>query len=157
MTRSIVESISKPTDNACALIDKLIDTCPANLWEEKAGKWPIWQHVLHAAGTMDLFVPGDPIAPPEGATKEVGSLSTVGTKAVTKEALAAYFKACQAKGKAYFAGLQDADLPKEDSHLKAIGLDWTVVQTLVVLSAHINYHVGNADAVLRANGHPGVF
>jgi hypothetical protein len=136
---------------------KLIEECPQDLWGEKAGGWPVWQHVAHASSGLSFFCPGDETPKPEGLNPDAANLKIVGTEPVERKVILGYFKACQAKAEAFIAGLTDADLPGPNAKTKAIGLDWTITTTLVILSSHLLYHLGNADALLRGKGHKGIF
>ncbi|MDR2368210.1 MAG: DinB family protein [Deltaproteobacteria bacterium] len=157
MTRSTVETLATACADSASLIFKLIDECPDNLWSEKAGNWPIWQHVAHSASATDFFLPGDSVPLPQGLTPDVAGLKVVGTEPVAKAALKDYYKGAQAKIDAFLAGLSDDDLPKENQKLKGIGLNWTIAKTVTLLCGHPLYHLGNADAVLRSHGHKGIF
>ncbi|MDR2302682.1 MAG: DinB family protein [Deltaproteobacteria bacterium] len=157
MTRATVESLASAIVESASLILKLIDECPDHLWNEKAGKWPIWQHLAHCASASNFFLPGErvPLAP--GLTEALVDFEVVGTEPVSKDALRASFKAAQIKLDNFLAPLKDEDLSKDNQHLKAYGLDWSIVKTLSLVSGHFYYHLGNADAVLRSHGHQGIF
>jgi hypothetical protein len=157
MTRAIVNLLAQSFSSSSSLIVKLIEECPEDMWAEKAGLWPIWQHVAHAAETTSFFCPGDDVPLPANLSPEVTGLVIPGSGTVAKKVLADYFEATRIKAEALLAGLTDADLPKENPKAKAIGLDWSFGQTLTNLSGHLLYHLGHADAVLRANGHKGIF
>jgi uncharacterized damage-inducible protein DinB len=156
MSRLIVEGFTQALVDSADLISKLIDECPPDLWNEKAGKWPIWQHVLHASDTS-FFFPIDQTPLPAPLTAEELQLDSIGTQKVDKAVIRDYFKANLAKTLSFIEGLTDSDLPKENTAVKAYGLDWTIAKTLAVLPGHYCYHLGNADAVLRSHGHNGIF
>ncbi|MDR2387517.1 MAG: DinB family protein [Deltaproteobacteria bacterium] len=157
MSRVTVESLALAIADAANFIYKLMDDCPDNLWVEKAGKWPIWQHVAHCCNTANFFLPGQPLPLPQGLTEAVANFEVVGTEPLARSAMREFFKAAQAKLDGYLATLNDDDLPKETAHLKPMGLDWSIIKTLNMLSGHYLYHLGNADAALRSQGHPGIF
>ena len=136
---------------------QLIEECPEELWGEKAGSWPIWQHVVHAASGVTLFCPGEKIAPPEGLKGEILGLREPGEGVCARKAALDYFKAARGVAEAYLGSLADVDLAGENGHLKAVGLEWSIAKSLVMLSSHTLYHLWNADAVLRSHGHKGIF
>jgi uncharacterized damage-inducible protein DinB len=157
MTRDIVEALAGSFKDSANLISRLIEECPQDLWSEKAGLWPIWQHLTHACQALAFFCPGESPSLPVGVSPEIASLNEVGTAQVSKEALSDYLKASLAVADSFISGLSDDDLTKKNEKIKAFGLDWTIAKTLVLLSSHFLYHLGGADAVLRSHGHKGIF
>jgi hypothetical protein len=157
MSRAIVEALEASFASTAKLVAKLAEICPDSLWQEKAGLWPIWQHVTHCGSAISFFTPGDPVALPKEISPDVANLKVVGEGLVEKQVVLGYFNANKALAEAFMAGLADSDLTKNNAKVKPFGLEWTIAQTLVLFSSHINYHLGHADAVLRANGLEGAF
>jgi uncharacterized damage-inducible protein DinB len=152
-----VGDLADSATEALNMFVRLAETCPADVWEEKAGRWSVWQHVAHVASSASLFVPGPALPMPEGLTAEICQLKVVAGPPIGQRILLGYLKAAVAKATAFLGTLDDQDLPRPNEACRAIGLDWTVTKTLSVLYAHALYHLGHADAVLRARDHKGIF
>ena len=157
MSRAITESLAGSVKNTLGLLDALIDVLPENLWERKAGSWPIWQHLVHVISGSDLFVPGPRIQPPEGLIAEVIQLKALGTKAPSKAEVKEYHSKAAAKVKGFLASMEDSKLTDPNADLAKIGLNWNMATTIMVLASHASYHLGYGDFLLRSEGLAGVF
>jgi hypothetical protein len=157
MSKDILNILMSSVNDSLGLISKLIDTCPEEVWNEKAGNWPVWQHIAHVASGTDFFTPGPDAPVPAPLTSDITRLTAVGDIKVEKKVLSDYLKAGREKLSTFAESLSDRDLTQINPKCQAIGFDWSLAKTLTVLSGHAIYHLGGADAVLRAKGFPGIF
>ncbi|MDR1657855.1 MAG: DinB family protein [Deltaproteobacteria bacterium] len=157
MSRQTVDSLASSAYGALDLLSALIDAASDNLWEEKIGGWPLWQHLIHALWGNDFFTPGPAAPAPEGLSAEVLQLKTIGTQAPAKERVKIYLRDVRTKIEGFVSGLDDAGLVLPNEKTKAIGLDWDITKTMVILSSHPYYHLGYGDTLLRNHGLAGVF
>jgi hypothetical protein len=157
MNSSIVHSLVPCVADSMGKIKKLIQECPDNLWNEKSGGWPVWQHVAHSISASDFFTPGPPTAFDPPLTKDLIQLNVQGTEAVPKKVILDYYNKVETKVGDYLNGLNDIDLTKPNENTAKIGLNWDISRTIVLLAAHPLYHLGYGDAVLRNNGLKGIF
>ncbi|MDR0354536.1 MAG: DinB family protein [Deltaproteobacteria bacterium] len=157
MSREILETLVSSVEDSVNLLNKFIEVCPDDVWNDKAGAWPVWQHVAHVPSGTDFFMPGQDVPIPAPLTPELVQFKAVGDVKVDKKVLSDYIVATQAKFKAFAATISDADLTKPNQKCHAVGLEWNVGKTLAALAGHVMYHLGHCDACLRAKGLPGVF
>ncbi|MDR1086151.1 MAG: DinB family protein [Deltaproteobacteria bacterium] len=156
MSRTITETLIPAVFSSLELVKKVTNVCPDTLWTEKAGAWPLWQHLAHTISGTDFFVPGQSVNPPASLPPEVAQLKAIGLP-VSKKELSDFLEAVTTKLGQFLAQLQDEDLVKPNEKIQKVGLDFTLGRTLIVLAAHPLYHIGHADAVLRQAGLNGVF
>ncbi|MDR1486789.1 MAG: DinB family protein [Deltaproteobacteria bacterium] len=157
MSRTIVETLIPAINNSTALLKKLIDACPENIWNEKIGGWPVWQHVTHSVSASDLFAPGPRTSFKEPLTPELVRMAVPGNQPVPKSVVLEYFQDVEKKVSDFLASVTDEDLPKANENTAKVGLNWTLGQTLMNFSSHQLYHLGYADALLRNNGLKGIY
>lgn len=157
MSRVITNSIVANTGNCIGQLAALIDAAPDDVWLMPAGAWPLWQHVIHAIWASDFFTPGPATPSPGNLPLDVIQLKMVGIDGPTKNEAKDYLAAVRAKVDAFTASLDDASLAKANEATAKIGLNWDLATTLCALGSHAAYHVGHGDALLRAEGLPGVF
>jgi uncharacterized damage-inducible protein DinB len=157
LPKAITESLAKTALGYAGQLEALIDALPETLWEKKAGAWPAWQHIVHAASCFDFFLPGSPTPPPAGLGQDVVMLNAPGPEAPAKEEVKSYLSKCSEKIKAFASSLDDSKLSEPNGHLESFGIKWNMAETLANLAAHSAYHLGYGDALLRAEGLAGIF
>ena len=158
MSRDIVMAVQVPFQNAFALLERYIDVCPDDIWNEKNGGWPVWQQLYHALTAIDFFV-GQVGTPSDWPFDQAtGSLTVVSEQHLSREAAKKLAGEAKARADAYVAGLADADLAAREPRLSAVfGSDVTHGAIVGMLVSHTLYHVGSCDAALRDHGLKGVF
>ena len=157
MSQAIIVAQKGAIDRSFALLNEFIDVCPADIWAEKSGGWPVWQQVYHCVNAVSFFT-GLNEGIPALAEGAVAGLEKVAEETVAKEKIKAALAAAQATVEKYIASLTDEDLAKRNEAVfSAIQWDITHIFTLTMLDAHNLYHLGGCDAALRNHGLKGVF
>ncbi len=159
MANTAVMSLKGPIDKTFALAAAYIDVCPENIWGKKFGGWPAWQQLYHGLAAIDFFLRGPDDAQAKALYDHaVGDLKETPAQAPDKAAFKSFLETAKARIDAYCAGLDDADLAKNNPGLsKRFGADMTHAITLSLMAGHLFYHLGGCDAALRENGLKGVF
>ena len=157
MSRDIVMAVQAPFQHAYGLLERYIEVCPEDVWNEVNGGWPVWQQIYHAVTALDFFSGGTP-GGRLPCDPETGSLARVADGTVSKKEVAALAAAAKARADAYIAGLEDTDLAAKNERLSQImGMDVTHGGVVGMLASHTLYHLGSGDAALRDHGLKGVF
>ena len=158
MSRTIVMATQMPFQSAFALLERFIDICPEDIWQEKNGGWPVWQQVYHALTVMDFFV-GDVGTPSQWPFDEAtGQLACVSEQNLSKADASRLAAEAKARVEVYLAARTDEELAQPEPRLTAIfGADMPHAAIIGMLASHTLYHVGSCDAALRDHGLPGVF
>jgi len=159
MSQNIVNSLKPQVDNAFGLLNQFIEICPAEIWAEKSGGWPVWQQIYHAVVAVGLFVevPGQS-APEFLASPEVCQLAVAAEETVPQDKVKAACTGAKALIDQYLATLKDEDLPqRNEAPFKKIKFELSHAGTVTLLAAHTLYHLGAGDAALRNHGLKGVF
>ena len=159
MGNIIAQSLEGNIKHTFNLLDQFLEVCPENIWGKKFGGWPVWQQVYHALSALDFFTrPQDAPEGPKPFGKEEANLSGIATSTANKAKLKTYAVEMQAQTHAYIAGLDDADLARNNEGLATrMGRSITHASTLTLIAAHTLYHLGSCDAALREHGLPVVF
>ena len=164
MSQTIIAGQRAAFEHAYGLMMRCIEVCPEDIWAEKFGGWPVWQHMYHALGSCQFWALQDGETPEPGMYPlEVNRLQSTPDAAPAKKDVLEYAARMKAKADAYLDALRDADLPGLNqgltARMKALGMphEFSHSQTLVMLSGHLLYHLGSCDAALRERGMKGVF
>ncbi|MDR1607384.1 MAG: hypothetical protein LBT38_03140 [Deltaproteobacteria bacterium] len=156
MSRVIVESIKHAVIEAQSLLSKLIQICPENLFDQKIGYWPLWQHLASYISSVDAVTSGPAIDIPAPLTEQVVKLQVKTPDAPPKTAILGYFQAIQAKTATFIDSLKDEDLKKSNDLIQPADPSWTNTRTLFFIANRAHYHLGRGDAILIRNGLEGV-
>ncbi|MDR3074125.1 MAG: DinB family protein [Deltaproteobacteria bacterium] len=159
MSRDVVESQRGNFEFAFSLLLRFVEVCPDDIWNGKFGGWPIWQQVYHSINALDFFVAEPGAEPAKGlVSRDIGSLSAIGEKPVSKADMRDFASRMKAAVDAYIASLTDASLSaKAEGASLRMGRETKHAGILVLLASHIFYHLGSCDAALRERGLKGVF
>jgi len=159
MSNQTVQALSASFGISFALLKQFIKVCPADLWQEKFGGWPVWQQVYHAIGAIDFFTLGANLPSSESPlANAVGGLEVQGEKGLNQVEMETFASKMEEKGKAFFNLLSDDQLAQKNIPLsEAMGNETTNATALAMMAAHTLYHLGSCDAALRQRGLKGVF
>lgn len=149
--RVITESLKVTFDRGWGLLNQVIDVCPNDVWDKKAGGFLFWQQVYHCFGCVDFFISGEEKVSPDDAVmfKPVPSMS--------KDEVRAFGAKMKAKADAWISALDDDSLGVKNESVSArFGMPMTNVATFSLMIGHSMYHIGSCDAILRDNGQKGV-
>ena len=160
MSGRIVAELASNFERAHGFYLQFLDECPDGLWTKKFGAWPLWQHIVHVYGCIDLFVlqDGQEATPPPCAAENILIFAFKAGETVEKSAMRAYVLTMKAKADAYIAGVSDAMLGENNAGFSARKKEArTHALTLSVLASHAYYHFGTLDTALREHGCKGIF
>lgn len=91
-------------------------------------------------------------------SRETTRLQTEPERAMTRDEMRSLAADMKETAHAYFASLSAQDLTKKNETMSQhMGKDCTHQLALMALVRRACYHIGCCDAVLRANGEPGVY
>ena len=158
MSRAIVLSLQGPFTHAYSLMVRFIDECPASIFVENTGGWPIWQQVYHALYVTVCFTlqPGE-IPPDLPFDRETGLLLKPSDELCTRETLQQFAVTVKQRADAFIDTLNDADLTSKNAIMSDMfGREVTQATTLSMLAGHMFYHLGADDAALRNHGLKGM-
>ncbi|MDR2104520.1 MAG: DinB family protein [Deferribacteraceae bacterium] len=138
--------------NNLELLKKDIENCSDDVWEKKFGTDYYWHHVMHAIGSANFFlgllgVQGLP-TPPEGLQLNLYQEADAAFLHSRETALT-YLAETTAFLEGYFEKLDDKLLLTPADFF---GQKTTYGGILAFYAAHLAYHLGACDIVLRENG-----
>jgi uncharacterized damage-inducible protein DinB len=137
-------------------MEKFIEVCPDDIWTQKFGGWPIWQHVYHILTLSGLFAAG---APPLQLPMplETAKLTQTPDKSWSRQEAKAFAAQMRLPVESFFAGLDDANLGDKNEFLsKMFKRDMPHSAALALLIGHLFYHLGVCDSALREHGLKGM-
>lgn len=159
MSQAIVQSQRGSFDFSFSLLMQFIDVCPDEIWNKKFGGWPVWQQIYHTLGAFQFFLSSPGTEAIAGlVAQDVGTLAVQGDSPVSKEAMKDFAAQVKAAADAFLSTLTDADLTAKAEAVSArMQRETPYATVMVMMSAHILYHLGSCDAALREHGLKGVF
>jgi len=132
------------------MLEHIIERCPPDLWVATVEGVPFWQQVMHALTGVQFWFrePAEEFQPPDLGQGPVPDIGEEAGFVLTKEQVQAYLGQIQERVEGYFGQLDDPKL------LKASSLYDRCTYTDIVLMQirHIQYHVGNCNAILGDHG-----
>ena len=159
MSNRITPSFKGDFEAIMDMIDKLIDACPDNLWNKKAGGFVFWQQLLHAVACVDFFAmrPGIPTQK-INQDPDVIHLKTAPTGTMSKAELKTLSATMKQVGIAFMDSLSEDQLfAKHEALSQYFGKDINNLDGLTKILWHTSYHFGCCDAMLREEGLTGIF
>lgn len=136
-------------DLSFSMLEKMIEKCPDDLWNEKKGGFVFWQQLLHAfSGTnFWLRMNNDKFIEAFWDKKVYPELEHDPENQLTKEDLTGYKNVVKEISEAFFA-------EKDDEWLGNNSIVYDKIKNLDVIFMqirHIQYHVGHCNSILREN------
>jgi hypothetical protein len=158
VVKAVISTLRANFDHGWDLLIKVIEACPAAVWDKKAGGYVFWQQLYHCFSAVDFFtLPKDGVPEPAPWKADFNGLKDAPEKTPSKEELKAYAAKMKARADAWLASLNDASLTQSHEGFSSRwGAPMNNAMTLAILSGHLSYHVGSCDAILRDNGEKGV-
>lgn len=153
-SRMLLEIAKTQFDLSFSMLEKMIDQCPEDLWNEKKGGFVFWQQLLHAFTGMNFWMrqEGGHFVEPFAGRNVHPELDQEPEAQLTRGDLLGYKDAVKAIAEAFFEEKDDDWLGERASvYDKIRNLDVIFMQV-----RHIQYHVGHCNSILRENGREAV-
>jgi hypothetical protein len=132
------------------MLENLIEECPDEVWNIKAGGFVFWQQILHTLTGTNFWMRqlGDNFTEPFSERKVYPELDNEPIGNVTKEEVLEYKEQVKNLCTLFFENKDDAWI-LENSHIydKISNMDVALGQI-----RHIQYHIGHCDSILRERG-----
>lgn len=158
MPDAFVNIFRAGNDRAFALYEKFLAICSDDLWNKKAGGWPLcnqYYHGLDATAHMIAAISGAMIADPCPGAGDL--LKNEGVKP-SKGQAAQYLQNIRQALASVYEKMTDAELLENNAPLsKMLGSDIANAGVLELMAMHMLYHLGSCDAALRDAGQEGAF
>lgn len=133
-----------------SMLEKLIEQCPENIWDIKAGGFVFWQQILHTLTGSNFWMrqSGSDFSEPFTDRKVYPELDNEPIGNITKEEMIEYKNIVKVLCESFFSGKDDAWLTEPSGlYGKISNLDVIFMQI-----RHIQYHVGHCNSILRERG-----
>jgi len=136
-------------DLSFAMLEKMIDQCPNDLWNEKKGGFIFWQQLLHAFTGVNFWLRENntKFIEPFSDKKVYPELDNDPEVNLTKDDLSDYKNKIKAICESFF---QD----KDDNWLNSNSIIYDKIKNLDIIFMqirHMQYHVGHCNSILREN------
>lgn len=148
--RKVIIKIAKTHfDLSFEMLEKMIQQCPDDLWNEKKGGFVFWQQLLHAFTGINFWLREEnkKFIEPFEDKKVYPELDHDPENNLTKEELTEYKNKVKEICDAFF---QD----KDDHWINSSSIIYDKIKNLDVIFMqirHIQYHVGHCNSILREN------
>lgn len=144
---NFVETIRRHFDLSFAMLEKMIDQCPDELWNKKHGGFVFWQQLLHAFTGIHFWMrlSNEIFVEPFSDRKVYPELDQDPQDELTKNDLRDYMEKVKRICKSFFENQNDEWLNGSsvlDNRLKNIDIALMQIR-------HIQYHVGHCNSILR--------
>lgn len=150
----ILKSAKTQFDLSFSMLEKMIEMCPEDLWNEKKGGFVFWQQLLHAfTGTnFWLRTENKDFVEPFADRKVYPELNQDPESNLTKKEISEYKDVVKGIAEAFFDEKDDEWLVSESVvYNKLKNLDVIFMQI-----RHLQYHVGHCNSILRENNREAV-
>lgn len=139
------------------MLKGIVDNCPEDIWLKEVRGFPYWQQVYHVSFFVDYWLREDYSKGVEFRSvifdKEVYvELDQRSDEVLTKNELQDYLIKIEEKIEGIFANLTDEQLLEEI----VPGSGFTYNDVILSQIRHIQYHVGNANSLLKYQDVPTV-
>lgn len=133
-----------------SMMEKMIEQCPEDVWNMKAGGFVFWQQIVHALSGSNFWMRQDSsnFTEPFAERKIYPELDADPEGYVTRDEMTAYKKKVKAICESFFDGKDDEWLMFPSwVYVKLTNLDVLLMQI-----RHLQYHVGHCNSILRDRG-----
>jgi hypothetical protein len=145
-----VQILKRQFDPTFLMLQKIVDSCPDELWNKDTDERPIWIQVYHVSFGIDVWF---------GETKEY-SFPDFGKQVtpmfednqngfVTKQEMLTYLKRIAEKADQFFTKLSEKKVTGES----IIYEKYTNLDSILEQIRHIMYHVARINGILKQRGH----
>ena len=145
----LLEIAKTQFDLSFFMLEKMIEKCPDDLWNEKKGGFVFWQQLLHALSGVNywLRINNDKYIEPFVGRKVYPELEHEPEDQLTKEDLTVYKNVVKEISEVFFH-------EKDDEWLGNNSIIYDKIKNLDVIFMqvrHLQYHVGHCNSILREN------
>lgn len=154
MSSSLIKTAKTQFDLSFAMLEKMIEKCPDDIWNEKKGGFVFWQQLLHAFTGINFWLRtnNEKFIEPFADKKVYPELDHDPENQLSKEDLTEYKNAVKEISGEFFTD-------KDDEWLGAKSVIYGKIKNLDVIFMqvrHIQYHVGHCNSILRENNREAV-
>ncbi|HEX3046116.1 MAG TPA: DinB family protein [Bacillota bacterium] len=138
-----------------SMLEKLIEACPEDTWDLKAGGFVFWQQLLHALSGINFWMrssPEPPFIEPFRERNVYPELEQDPEGKVTRAELLEYKDDVKGICVGFFLNKDDEWL----CHSSPIYDQITNLDVVFMQIRHIQYHVGHCNSILRDRNIPAV-
>lgn len=153
-SNNLFEIAKTQFDLSFSMLEKIIEKCPDDLWNEKKGGFVFWQQLLHAFTGINFWlrVSNEEFIEPFADKKLYPELEHEPENQLTKCELTEYKNVVKEICNDFFADKDDEWLGRDSIiYNKIKNLDVIFMQV-----RHIQYHVGHCNSILRENNREAV-
>ena len=133
-----------------SMLEKIIDICPAELWDSKKSGFVFWQQLLHTFAGMQFWLREEntEFVEPFKDRNVYPELEKDPENSLSKDDIRKCGNDAKVIGENWFKGKDDdwLKLPSK-IHNKITNLDVIIGQI-----KHMMYHIGHCEAIFRENG-----
>ncbi|MHA2066442.1 MAG: hypothetical protein ACXABY_18885 [Candidatus Thorarchaeota archaeon] len=152
-TGSIAEALVTQFTSVWKMLQATINNAPAERWHDGVGQWYYSQTAYHIIETAQFYLGNDPAKMKWGARAEinwedVNDIEKEALPKLTKELVNSYLGEVGQEAADAMRSVPDSEFFKID------GFDWfnSILDKLMYLLRHTNYHVGELNRSLREWG-----
>jgi len=135
-----------------SMLEKIIDTCPDELWNKKVSGFIFWQQLFHTLAVEQYYLNGGKtefleVEPFKGKEFYPHRMEKDPENILSKDVLKKFFNETKEIAEIFFNG-------KDDNWLKLPSKIYNKVtnhEAILTQIRHIMYHVGHSEAIFRKN------
>lgn len=133
-----------------SMLEKLIEQCPDEIWDMKAGGFVFWQQILHTLAGSNFWMrqPDSHFSEPFADRRVYPELESEPEGRVSRDEMVEYKEFVKVLCGSFFEG-------KDDQWLSLPSGIYDKISNLDVVFGqirHIQYHVGHCNSILRERG-----
>lgn len=158
MSDNFLKVFQSGNDRAFQLYEKFLAICSNDLWDKKAGGWPICTQYYHGLSATAKLASSLGTDPAEDPCPGAGNLLGNATIKPSKEQAALFLQNVRIQLSSAYEKLTDSLLLKQNDPISGLtGSPITNAGVLELIASHMLYHLGSCDAALRDAGFEGAF
>ncbi|MHB8062710.1 MAG: DinB family protein [Ruminiclostridium sp.] len=153
-SNNLIKIVKTQFDLSFSMLEKMIEKCPDDLWDEKKGGFVFWQQLLHAFNGINFWLRtnNEKFIEPFADKKVYPELEHEPENQLTKGDLTEYKNVVKEISRLFFDN-------KDDEWLECNSIIYDKIKILDVIFMqvrHIQYHVGHCNGILRENNREAV-
>jgi len=154
----LLNSLKNNVFQSISMLEKVIETCPDDLWNKKASGYVFWQQLIHTFAGMYGWLREDKleVVPPFSTFNGKNIYSEFENEPeimLTKADVKKFFDETKETVEKWFNGKDDDWLKSPFKQYEK----WTNLDSTVGQINHVMYHIGHFDAIFRENKLKGVW
>jgi hypothetical protein len=153
-SNSLIQIAKTQFELSFSMLEKMIETCPDDLWNEKKGGFVFWQQLVHAFTGINFWLRmnNEEFIEPFADKKVYPELEHEPENQLSKDDLTEYKNIVKEISNIFFSD-------KDDEWLGSSSIIYDKIKNLDVIFMqirHIQYHVGHCNSILRENNREAV-